>query len=116
MIMAFWGAPVHDPQHHQHAVLGALAMLDKLVEMQPDLSARGWPKIEIGVGINSGMMNVGDMGSEYRRAYTVIGDAVNLGFPAGGSDQVLRRAPDYQRVDQRQGLMASCCAAWTVSG
>jgi adenylate cyclase len=79
MIMAFWGAPVQDPQHHQHAVLGALAMLDKLVEMQPELSKRGWPKIEIGVGINSGMMNVGDMGSEYRRAYTVIGDAVNLG-------------------------------------
>ena len=79
MIMAFWGAPVHDPQHHQHAVLGALAMLDKLVEMQPELEARGWPKIEIGIGINSGMMNVGDMGSEYRRAYTVIGDAVNLG-------------------------------------
>jgi adenylate cyclase len=79
MIMAFWGAPVHDPQHSQHAVLGALAMLDKLVEMQPELRERGWPKIEIGVGINSGVMNVGDMGSEYRRAYTVIGDAVNLG-------------------------------------
>jgi adenylate cyclase len=79
MIMAFWGAPVHDPQHPQHAVLGALEMLDTLVKMQPELSERGWPKIEIGVGINSGMMNVGDMGSEYRRAYTVIGDAVNLG-------------------------------------
>jgi adenylate cyclase len=79
MIMAFWGAPVHDPQHPQHAVLGALAMLDKLVEMQPELRERGWPEIKIGVGINSGMMNVGDMGSEYRRAYTVIGDAVNLG-------------------------------------
>ncbi|MGB5439170.1 MAG: adenylate/guanylate cyclase domain-containing protein [Gammaproteobacteria bacterium] len=79
MIMAFWGAPVHDPQHHQHAVLGALEMLEKLVEMRPELEARGWPKIEIGIGINSGMMNVGDMGSEYRRAYTVIGDAVNLG-------------------------------------
>jgi adenylate cyclase len=79
MIMAFWGAPVHDPQHPQHAVLGALAMLDKLTEMQPELRERGWPEINIGVGINSGMMNVGDMGSEYRRAYTVIGDAVNLG-------------------------------------
>ena len=79
MIMAFWGAPVHDPQHPQHAVLGALAMLDKLTEMQPELRERGWPEIKIGVGINSGMMNVGDMGSEYRRAYTVIGDAVNLG-------------------------------------
>jgi len=79
MIMAFWGAPVQDPQHHQHAVLAALEMLDTLARMQPELSERGWPRIEIGVGINSGMMNVGDMGSEYRRAYTVIGDAVNLG-------------------------------------
>jgi adenylate cyclase len=79
MIMAFWGAPVSDPGHHQHAVEAALAMLDKVVEMRPELSERNWPEINIGVGINTGMMNVGDMGSEYRRAYTVIGDAVNLG-------------------------------------
>ena len=79
MIMAFWGAPVHDPQHRQHAVDAALAMLDKLVDMQTELSERNWPAINIGIGINTGMMNVGDMGSEYRRAYTVIGDAVNLG-------------------------------------
>ena len=56
-----------------------MAMLSKLAEMQPELSARNWPAVNIGVGINTGMMNVGDMGSEYRRAYTVIGDAVNLG-------------------------------------
>jgi adenylate cyclase len=79
MIMAFWGAPVTDPGHPQHAVEAALAMLDKVVEMRPELSERNWPEINIGVGINTGMMNVGDMGSEYRRAYTVIGDAVNLG-------------------------------------
>ncbi|MEA2093239.1 MAG: adenylate/guanylate cyclase domain-containing protein, partial [Pseudomonadota bacterium] len=79
MIMAFWGAPVQDPGHRQHAVEAALAMLDKLVELRPELSARNWPEINIGIGINTGMMNVGDMGSEYRRAYTVIGDAVNLG-------------------------------------
>jgi len=79
MIMAFWGAPVHDPGHRQHAVETALGMLDKVVEMRPELSARNWPEINIGIGINTGMMNVGDMGSEYRRAYTVIGDAVNLG-------------------------------------
>jgi adenylate cyclase len=79
MIMAFWGAPVHDHLHRQHAVEAALAMLDKVVEMRPDFSARNWPEVNIGIGINTGMMNVGDMGSEYRRAYTVIGDAVNLG-------------------------------------
>ncbi|HYQ70437.1 MAG TPA: adenylate/guanylate cyclase domain-containing protein, partial [Gammaproteobacteria bacterium] len=79
MIMAFWGAPVHDHLHHQHAVEAALAMLDKVMEMRPEFSARDWPEVNIGIGINTGMMNVGDMGSEYRRAYTVIGDAVNLG-------------------------------------
>ena len=79
MIMAFWGAPVTDPGHSQHAVEAALAMLDKLDDMQDDLRERGWPAVNIGIGINTGMMNVGDMGSEYRRAYTVIGDAVNLG-------------------------------------
>ncbi|MDH3980266.1 MAG: adenylate/guanylate cyclase domain-containing protein [Gammaproteobacteria bacterium] len=79
MIMAFWGAPVRDARHRQHAVEAALTMLDKLVEMQPELKERNWPEINIGIGINTGMMNVGDMGSEYRRAYTVIGDAVNLG-------------------------------------
>jgi adenylate cyclase len=77
--MAFWGAPVHDPLHRQHAVEAALAMLEKVLEMRPEFSARNWPEVNIGIGINTGMMNVGDMGSEYRRAYTVIGDAVNLG-------------------------------------
>jgi adenylate cyclase len=79
MIMAFWGAPVQDPLHRQHAVEAALAMLDQVVAMRPEFSERNWPEVNIGIGINTGMMNVGDMGSEYRRAYTVIGDAVNLG-------------------------------------
>jgi adenylate cyclase len=79
MIMAFWGAPVQDPRHHQHAVEAALAMLEQVVAMRPEFNERNWPEVNIGIGINTGMMNVGDMGSEYRRAYTVIGDAVNLG-------------------------------------
>jgi len=79
MIMAFWGAPVQDPAHRQHAVEAALAMLEKLADMRPEFRERNWPEVNIGIGINTGMMNVGDMGSEYRRAYTVIGDAVNLG-------------------------------------
>ncbi|MDX2457074.1 MAG: adenylate/guanylate cyclase domain-containing protein [Gammaproteobacteria bacterium] len=79
MVMAFWGAPVQDPGHRQHAVEAALAMLDQVVAMRPGFCERNWPEVNIGIGINTGVMNVGDMGSEYRRAYTVIGDAVNLG-------------------------------------
>lgn len=79
MIMAFWGAPVRDPAHAARAVEAALAMLHRLEELQGEFAARGWPRLEIGIGINTGVMNVGDMGSSFRRAYTVLGDAVNLG-------------------------------------
>jgi adenylate cyclase len=77
-IMAFWGAPVKDPQHAEHALKSAIAMQQQLQDIAPDFIKRGWPKLEIGVGLNCGPMNVGDMGSAFRRAYTVMGDAVNL--------------------------------------
>ena len=77
-IMAFWGAPLPDPDHARHAVQGALAMKLRLAELQPELLAHGWPALRIRIGINSGLMNVGNMGSEFRMAYTVLGDAVNL--------------------------------------
>ncbi len=79
MIMAFWGAPLPDEKHRHHAIRTALDMLDKVDELQEALRQRNWPPISIGIGLNTGMMNVGDMGSEFRRSYTVIGDAVNLG-------------------------------------
>ncbi|NOY66185.1 MAG: adenylate/guanylate cyclase domain-containing protein [Gammaproteobacteria bacterium] len=79
MIMAFWGAPLRDNNHRANAIIAALAMLEKVKEMKPELKKRNWPEIKIGIGLNTGHMNVGDMGSEFRRAYTVIGDAVNLG-------------------------------------
>ncbi len=78
-IMAFWGAPLEDPEHARHALIAGLQMLQKLDEIQPEFQARGWPEIRIGVGINTGLMSVGNMGSEFRMAYTVLGDAVNLG-------------------------------------
>ncbi len=77
-IMAFWGAPLPDTRHAYHAVLSGLEMQRALSALQPHLKERGWPEIRIGVGINSGRVSVGNMGSEVRVAYTVMGDAVNL--------------------------------------
>jgi len=77
-IMAFWGAPVADPQHAANAVLAGLEMQRRLAELNREFKARGWPGLAIGIGINSGIMSVGNMGSRFRRAYTVMGDAVNL--------------------------------------
>jgi adenylate cyclase len=77
-IMAFWGAPVADAQHTRQAVAAALAMQRELVALNAKFKARGWPEIAIGIGLNTGPMSVGDMGSRLRKAYTVMGDAVNL--------------------------------------
>lgn len=80
MIMAFWGAPLRDEAHALHAVEAALAMLQMVEQLDHKFSVEeGLPQLRVGIGINSGVMNVGDMGSEYRRAYTVLGDAVNQG-------------------------------------
>jgi len=78
-VMAFWGAPLSDPEHARHAVQAGLGMLSRLDELNRNFANRGWPAIRIGVGINTGPMSVGNMGSEFRMAYTVLGDAVNLG-------------------------------------
>lgn len=78
LIMAFWGAPLHDRLHARHAIESALGMRNKVKELYPILAERKWPEIHIGMGINSGVMSVGDMGSRYRRNYTVLGDSVNL--------------------------------------
>lgn len=78
-IMAFWGAPVGDAEHARHAVLTALEMQEALLELNKLLLAKGWPELKIGVGVNTGTMTVGDMGSPVRQSYTVMGDAVNLG-------------------------------------
>jgi adenylate cyclase len=77
-IMAFWGAPIDNPNHARDAVLAALAMQRRISSLAQEFKKRGWPELVIGVGINTGAMNVGDMGSEFRKAYTVLGDAVNL--------------------------------------
>ena len=65
--------------HARHAVESARAMVLAMRALHPQFRARGWPELNIGVGISSGAMNVGNMGSRFRMAYTVLGDTVNLG-------------------------------------
>jgi len=77
-IMAFWGAPLNDPAHAEHALSAALNMQENLKKLAPMIVERGWPPVKIGIGVNRGRMIVGDMGSKYRRNYTVLGDEVNL--------------------------------------
>src|SRR5205085_6893016 len=69
-IMAFWGAPIADAQHARNAVLAALDMQRACATLNERFAARGWPTLGIGVGINTGTVRVGDMGSKLRRAYT----------------------------------------------
>jgi len=78
-IMSFFGAPITFPDHAHHACRCALQSLVKLAEIQKEFHAAGHPSIDIGIGINSGDMSVGNMGSDIVRSYTVMGDSVNLG-------------------------------------
>ena len=87
-VMAFWGAPVAFPDHASRGVATALLMQASAHRLNDDFVARGWPPLKIGIGLNSGLMHVGDMGSKIRRAYTVMGDAVNLGSRLEGITKV----------------------------
>ena len=78
-VMALFGAPIEDPDHAEHAVQAALAMLRELDALNASWGAQGRPTLAIGIGVNSGEMVAGNIGSDTIMSYTVIGDAVNLG-------------------------------------
>jgi len=78
MVMAFWGAPLNDVNHHENAVRAAMEVSRVMYQLRLTMKEKGFPEAYVGIGLNSGVVNVGDMGSEIRRAYTVIGDPVNL--------------------------------------
>ena len=77
-VMALFGAPLDDADHADHAVQAALAMIGELATLNQRWAAEGRPTLAIGVGVNTGEMVAGNIGSEAIMSYTVIGDAVNL--------------------------------------
>ncbi|MBF0446328.1 MAG: adenylate/guanylate cyclase domain-containing protein, partial [Magnetococcales bacterium] len=79
-IMAFWGAPIVDSDHAKHSLQAALEIAKKIETLRAEFQIRGWPPLKIGIGINTGLMNVGNMGSEFRNSYTVMGNSVNLAY------------------------------------
>ena len=112
-VMAFWGAPVEMPDHAAKAVAAALDMAAAIEALNREHARQGLPAIGIGIGLNTGAMCVGDMGSDVRRSYTVIGDAVNLasrleglcrvyGVDVIASDATRAQAPEvvWQALDR----------------
>ena len=112
-IMAFWGAPIETKQHAYEAVKTTFVLRDAAHRLATSFAKRGLPEFNIGIGLNSGMMRVGDMGSRLRRSYTVMGDPVNLGSRLEGltkvygvdilvSEFVAARAPQflYREIDR----------------
>jgi len=77
-IMAFWGAPIENKDHAAQAVRSSLKMVKKLAELNQVWRVKGFPEIKIGMGLNTSLMVVGNIGSERRFNYTVMGDGVNL--------------------------------------
>jgi adenylate cyclase len=77
-IVAFWGAPLRTPRHHYHAVHSALCMRRALVELNRENQARALPMLEMGIGIHTGEVILGNIGSNKKLDYTIIGDGVNL--------------------------------------
>jgi adenylate cyclase len=86
-LMAFWGAPVDQPDHALRACRAAIRFLEALTELKVAWREQNLPEFDIGVGINSGAMIVGNMGSDIRFDYTVMGDSVNLASRLEGTNK-----------------------------
>jgi len=113
-ILAFWNAPLDDPDQHENAARAALEMierLDRLNETMPERKDSSWPgRVEIGIGLNSGPCCVGNMGSARRLSYSLIGDTVNLasriegltksyGIPILMGEELARALPGFATLE-----------------
>jgi len=119
-IMALWGAPIGQPDHAERAARCAIAMIDKLKQLQAKWAAEGRYVIDIGIGINTGDMVVGNMGAEGKKMdYTVIGDNVNLGARLEGltrqyNNHIIISEYTYEKV--KNIVEAKELASVTVKG
>ena len=86
-IMAFWGAPKEDPDHAVKAVRAAMEVKSELKRLEQIYEKKKLPRISVGIGINSGLMSVGNFGSNERFDYTVMGDNVNLASRLEGANK-----------------------------
>ncbi|MHB8879641.1 MAG: adenylate/guanylate cyclase domain-containing protein, partial [Myxococcaceae bacterium] len=86
-LMAFWNAPLDQADHALRACRASVAFLKKLEELKIKWRAENYPEFDIGVGVNTGPMIVGNMGSDVRSDYTVMGDAVNLASRLEGTNK-----------------------------
>lgn len=87
-VMAVWGAPIAQPDHALRACHAALAMIDRLAELNAEWTTRGWPTLRIRIGLNSGPMIFGNIGSTGYLSLTVMGDNVNLGARLEGVNKL----------------------------
>jgi adenylate cyclase len=109
-IMAFWNAPLDDPDHAAHACRAALGMHAAICRLNVALAEEKTLQVAIGIGINTGQCVVGNMGSEQRFDYSVLGDSVNLASRLEGqskayavpiiiSEETQRLAPDFASLE-----------------
>ncbi len=112
-VLAFWNAPLDDPEHERNAALAALEMIETLKRLNAEGQASGdiWPgEVAIGIGLNTGPCCVGNMGSKRRLSYSLIGDTVNLasrlegltklyGVPILVGEDLAARLPDFALIE-----------------
>ncbi|MBI5632977.1 MAG: adenylate/guanylate cyclase domain-containing protein [Nitrospirae bacterium] len=105
-IMAFWGAPLPDDDHALHACQAALEMQQRLRELRRNMVLQGYPELFVRIGISTGMVIAGNMGSDQLFDYTVLGDTVNVASRLEGTNKefgtsIIISGPVFEKVKDR---------------